>query len=60
VKCRGEEITGPTAALTEASPAPEPVATEWLKAFVGVQYLVGADEFFDSQDFSSNLAMLKG
>jgi hypothetical protein len=41
----------------------EPVAAGWLKAFLGAQHLVGADEFFNSQDFwisSSNLAMLKG
>jgi hypothetical protein len=47
------------AALTEALPAPEPVATEWLKAFVGAQHLLGADEFFNSQDFFAQLGHAK-
>jgi hypothetical protein len=39
--------------------SPEPVATEWLKAFGCAQHLVGADEFLNSQDLFIQLGHAK-
>jgi hypothetical protein len=43
--------THPCAVREAETDDAKPVATGWLRAFVGAQHSVGTDEFFNSQDF---------